>query len=241
MDFLKANWQSPPHVRAYTTQQDIKFGGNFNLASHVNDDLNTVLENRAYVAKHFDFTKEPAWLNQTHSNICVDVDNTLLRDADAAITRQWQQPLVILTADCLPIILCHRHHPEIAAIHAGWRGLHDGIIENTLTKLQDDLSQYIAWIGPAICGKCYQVGSELQEKFLHKYPNSDISFTPFQHQFKFDLSLMAEHILNFHGMRKIFNAHLCTFENPLLYSYRRKAQTGRIATFIWLEDNHHGA
>lgn len=239
MDFLKANWQAPSYVHAFTTQQDINLAANFNLASHVNDDMNTVLANRADVSKHFHFSHDPAWLNQTHSRDCIDIDRSSGRDADAAITRRFKQPLVILTADCLPILLCHQSKPVIAAIHAGWRGLHAGVIENTLADLDDDPSQYIAWIGPAICGNCYQVGRDLYEKFIQKYPASERCFRPQDDKYYFDLSRMAEHVFMLQGVSKVFQSQICTFENPLLYSYRRQAHTGRIATFIWLEDNIH--
>ena len=239
MDFLKANWRAPRFVHACTTQQNNERPGNFNLATHVNDDINTVLGNRAYVAKHFGFTNQPAWLHQTHSSECVDIDISERRDADAAVTRQLKQPLVILTADCLPILLCHQKKHEIAAIHGGWRGLHDGVIENSLGKLDDDANQYMAWIGPAICGNCYEVGPDLHEKFLQKHPHSGSCFTKHEDKFKLHLPLMAEHILRLYGVTAVFQSHICTFENPALYSYRRQAQTGRIATFIWLEDNDH--
>jgi len=239
MDYLKANWPAPSHVHAFTTQRASKIEANFNLASHVNDDLDVVLANRACVSTHFNFIHDPAWLNQTHSNRCVDVDHSALRDADAAITRRFKQPLVILTADCLPIMLCHQHKPEIAAIHAGWRGLHAGIIEHTLAKLADSPGEYLAWIGPAICGNCYQVGRDLYEKFMQKYPASDFCFRPQDDKFYFDLSMMAAHVLMLQGVTRVFQSLCCTFENPLLYSYRRQAHTGRIATLIWLEDNIH--
>jgi YfiH family protein len=237
MDFLKANWQAPSFVHAYTTRQHPHSATNFNLADHVNDDPNVVLANREKVKSIFSFSKEPAWLNQTHSIDCVEVDISNQRHADAAITRSIHQPLVILTADCLPILICHRYQTEIAAVHAGWRGLYDGIIQNTIQKLNDKPENYMAWIGPAICGNCYQVGPELYEKFTSKYDQSEICFHQEEAHFKFHLNHMAEKILVQHGISNIFQSNNCTYEDPLFYSYRRQPQTGRIATFIWLEEN----
>jgi polyphenol oxidase len=143
-------------------------------------------------------------------------------------------PLVILTADCLPITLCNKQGNEVAAIHAGWRGLYNGVIENTLSELASPPSELMAWIGPAICQRCYEVGDEVYKSFTEKHPKSKQAFQAFNQKWMAHLPLIAEIILNQLGVLSIYQSDLCTFEsNNDFYSYRREQQTGRIATFVW--------
>lgn len=220
MDYLLANWNAPKFVKACTTTLDAK-----------------IPENLQKIKQQLNFAHEPAWLKQTHSNLCIDIDQIQCRDADASYTQTFYKPLAIVTADCLPILICHQQKPEIAAIHAGWRGLFGGIIEETLKKCKDDPLNYIAWFGPAICQKCYAVSDDYKNNFLDKYPGTEACFVYYQ-QWHFSLTAMAQHILQAQGVRQIFHSHQCTFENQNYYSYRRSQGTdGRISTFIWLEDS----
>ena len=151
---LLSNWPAPINIRALTTT---RLGGeslppydNNNLALHVGDNADHVLKNRLALVNSLHLPGEPIWLEQTHSNHCVVVEDEPNRVADAAITRCKQFPLSIMTGDCLPILLCDKAGTEIAAIHAGWRGLVNGIVENTLSKMLNHSETLIAWIGPAI-------------------------------------------------------------------------------------------
>lgn len=236
MNFLKVNWSAPAFIQAVTTQNNPLQNENYNVASHVADDPNIVLKNRERLQQALGYAEDPFWLNQTHSNICINIDTSPSnRDGDAAYTQQFNKPLVILTADCLPILLSHQQEPEIAAIHAGWRGLANGIIENTLAKLSRPLHEYHAWLGPAICQNCYGVGDDLRDSFLQKYHNATACFYP-SNPWNFSLTKMATHILHHYGIQHIVDVQECTFENSMFYSYRRQAQTGRIATLIWIKD-----
>lgn len=235
MQFLKVNWPAPHFIEAVTTQQNPQQPHNYNVATHVNDDVDVVMHNRHELKKTLGYRNEPYWLNQTHSNLCINIDNTNNNEADASYTQQTEKPLVIMTADCLPIILCHPREREIAAIHAGWRGLANGVIENTLENLKKPLHEYMAWMGPAICEQCYAVGDELKQTFISRFPKAEHCFHQKQ-QWHFSLTQMAQHILSQHGIQNIFDAKACTYENPAFYSYRRQAQTGRIATLIWIKD-----
>lgn len=235
MDFLVPHWPAPRFVRAGTTQR-------FNPSDDINvcvknaSDVQQTLNNRHSIQHQFNFSAEPAWLNQVHGNTCVNIDESSNREADASYTQAINRPLAILTADCLPIIITHLHQPEIAAIHAGWKGLFNGVIEQTLKKCKDETGNYLAWFGPAICQNCYAVSETFRDDFLQKYPGSEACFT-YHQQWHFSLTSMAEHILNTHGIQKVYHSHECTFENPSFYSYRRSQGTdGRIATFIWLEE-----
>jgi len=240
---LHANWPAKKHISAITTTRypgmSLEPYASNNLALHVGDSENHVLANRAALRSSLKLPAEPIWLNQTHTNQCVRVETETLRDADAAVTRSKTHPLVIMTADCLPIVLCNQEGTEIAAIHAGWRGLLNGIIENTLAKMHADPSTLMAWTGPAICRNCFEVGQEVPDIFIQNYPYTAPAFHSHHNPNKSlaDLAKIAELILNKHGVQAVYHANACTLEKEnAFYSYRRASQTGRIATLIWF--NH---
>jgi YfiH family protein len=239
---LHANWNAPSHIRALTTTRNMgssppPYDYN-NLGLHVGDNEQSVLANRTALIKALSLSQEPIWLEQTHTNDCVIVEEETNRIADAAITRKKSQPLVIMTADCLPIVLCNQAGTEIAAIHAGWRGLVNGIVENTLAKMHSNPKDLLAWVGPAICQRCYETGSEVQQAYASKYPYTASSFEQHGSKFHANLPKMAELILNAQGVMAVFQSAACTFElKHEFYSYRREAQTGRMATLIWIQDN----
>lgn len=238
MRIKPANWPAPKNINALTTTRlngysQAPYDSN-NLALHVGDNPEKVLKNRQQMLEMLCLPKEPVWLNQTHSTICVIAESESNRDADAAITRSKALPLAILTADCLPITLCSVEGDEIAAIHAGWRGLFNGIVENTLCKMHSEPRQLMAWIGPAICQRCYEVGEEVFNAFTSKYPQSKAAFVPKDNKWLANLPMIAEIVLNSQGVHAVYQSNFCTYElNDELYSYRRQAQTGRIATLIW--------
>lgn len=241
MRFNFAQWPCPSNVMAGTATRlkghsQYPFHNN-NLAMHVGDNEQQVLQNRQALAKQLAFINEPIWLEQTHTNHCVVAEKEIERHADASITREKHLPLVVLTADCLPIVLCNQQGSEIAAIHAGWRGLFNGIIENTLAKMNSQVSTLMAWVGPAICQNCYEVGDEIYHAFTTKWPQTQAAFKANQMKWLANLPAIAEYVLNQQGVKSVFQSGLCTFEsNQEYFSYRREPQTGRIGTFIWLND-----
>lgn len=238
---IAANWSAPKNIRALSTTRD---GGvsqghyaGLNLGDHVNDDSDAVITNRQMLRQELTLPNDPSWLNQTHSTNCVILDHpNASRDADAAITHDPQQVLAILTADCLPIVLCNRQGTEIAAIHAGWRGLANGIIEATLEDMQSAPKDCLAWIGPAICGPCYATGAEVLDQFTAQYSFAIQAFQCIEQQWYADLPKLADLILTTSGITAVYSSNVCTLENTHLYSYRRAAQTGRIATLIWFQN-----
>lgn len=241
MTRLIANWPAPKTVKAFTTQKypgfsQASFAEN-NLAMHVQDDPVAVQKNRELLCKTYALPQMPIWLNQTHSTDCIVVGHkSISHDADASVTRLHNTPLAILTADCLPILLCHHAGHEIAAIHAGWRGLAHGIIENTLNTLQSAPNHYMAWIGPAICGQCYETGQDVYQVFQHQYPYAKKAFFEQKKHLHLDLPQMAELILKQSGVKSVSLSGVCTHEESNhYYSYRKAKQTGRIATIIWSE------
>ncbi|KTD59227.1 peptidoglycan editing factor PgeF [Legionella shakespearei] len=241
MSTKSANWPAPANVSAVTTTRVQGFSqapyDQNNLGLHVGDNDLHVMKNRQQLSELLNLPAEPIWLEQTHSTTCIIAEKESNRNADAAVTRSFLHPLVIMTADCLPIMLCNKQGDEIAAIHAGWRGLCNGIVENTLSKMDSNPSELLAWIGPAICGKCYEVGEEMYSAFTSKYPQSNRSFKPVQSKWMANLPEIAEMVLNLQGVNAVYQSDLCTFElKNQFYSYRREPQTGRIGTLIWFNN-----
>ena len=238
---LKANWPAPKTVFAGTSLRTPGFStGSFasnNMGLHVGDEVSAGLKNRAHLMQSLELKQEPLWLNQVHSNTCITAETDTERTADAAVTRQPDCPLVIMTADCLPITLCNTRGDEVAAIHAGWRGLAAGIIENTLQKMQTEPEQLMAWIGPAICKHCFETGEEVYEVFKTSYAFSERYFERQGNKWHADLAKIAAAVMQKQGIKCIYFSDKCTFEaNSSFYSYRKCAQSGRMATLIWF--NH---
>ena len=238
MTYRYANWPAPKNISALCTTRTTGYSlppyDSNNLALHVSDNEALVKKNRACLSQTLNLPGELTWLDQTHSTDCIIAEEDINRIADAAITHSLTHPLVILTADCLPITLCSLQGDEIAAIHAGWRGLFNGIVDNTLNKMHSANEQLIAWIGPAICQNCYEVGEEVYLAFTTKYPMTKNAFKRTQTKWLANLALMAEMILLSKGVQAVYQSGLCTYESENeFYSYRRAAQTGRIATLIW--------
>lgn len=238
MTNLIAQWPAPKHICALTTTrtQGASMGAfaSNNLALHVGDHAEHVQKNRDQLSRDLLLPNEPAWLNQTHSNRCVVVEDEPQRNADAAITRSAAYPLAIMTADCLPIVLCDQAGSEIAAIHAGWRGLLNGIVENTLDKMRATPDTLMAWIGPAICKRCYETGEDVREAYTRRYPFTEAAFHRADGRLYADLPRLAELILHASGVLAVYQSGACTNElNKTFYSYRHNAETGRMATLIW--------
>lgn len=238
-EWIPANWQLPNKIQAGTTTRTggmsiAPYTGN-NLGFHVGDNPNDVLNNRKSTQEKLSLPSEPEWLEQTHSTKVVIVEKETDRNADAAITRASKRVLSIMTADCLPILLSNEEGSEIAAIHAGWRGLAYGILENTLLKMESEHKALHAWIGPGICGNCYATGEEVYSTFKERYPFAEKAFRKEKNQWFLDLAFLANCILNEHDLASVSLSQCCTYENrEQLYSYRAQNITGRMATFIWI-------
>ena len=210
MHIIKPNWSAPPNIKAFTVAQS--------TPQALQEEFSAL------------------FVEQIHSNICVNTDESQLVPCDAIITATTNKPLGILTADCLPIIVAHKHKPEIANIHAGWRGLYNGIIASTFQKLTDIPSNYLVWIGPAICVECYNVSDSFRKDFLVKHPHLTNEFKKNQ-AWHFNLAGAAGELLRSIGVVDISYSQICTYENEQLSSFRRqKNNAGRLATLIWLEE-----
>lgn len=243
MNFIEPNWPAPSHVKAFTSTRVEGFSDlpykNFNLAEHVGEDLSIVAKNRELLKQTLALPNEPIWLNQTHSAIALPASSeNRNQEADATFSATPNQVCVILTADCLPILLCNQAGTQVAAIHAGWRGIARGIIENTITAMQKHQPQQsiMAWLGPAIGQTAYEVGDEVRQQFLTIQPDAELAFIPSPRgRWLASLNTLATLRLKKLGIQHIFGGEHCTFTNEkLFYSYRRDGEnTGRLASLIW--------
>ncbi len=244
-DWIIPNWPSPPNVKAIFTTRKGGVSRNrngiyaeLNLGDHVHDDFLSVQQNRALLRQYL--PNNPNWLKQVHGAKPVWVDKNLVElEGDAALSRCSGKVCAILVADCLPIFLCDTAGTVVGVAHAGWRGLANGIIENSISEMACMSSEIIAWLGPAIGPKHFEIGEEVREIFLKQDSKSSFAFTPSQSSKKWfaDLFILARQRLTDAGVTKIYGGYECTFSNSSrFYSYRRDGQTGRMAALIWLTD-----
>ncbi len=239
--WLTPGWQPHPRVQALVTNRHGQFSPppwhGFNLGSNCGDDMGRVAQARAHVQRQIGSEKPPHWLTQIHGIRVVrfgDAD----RRADGVWTSQPGEPCVVLTADCLPVLMARQDGSAVGAFHAGWRGLLDGILEQGVAQLAPAGEALSVWLGPAICQRCYQVGDEVRAAFLN---HDSAAVTHFLDDgpghWRMDLFGLARQRLQTAAITDIQGGDLCT--HCLVddyYSYRRDGETGRFATLIWLKD-----
>lgn len=235
--FLTPDWDTPANIHVAMT---LRTGGvsqgefaSLNPATHVNDDINAVRENRAIIKQLLDLPSEPVWLEQIHSNIVVQADQPITTSADASFTAQSGIVCAVLTADCLPLAFCSKDGQKVAAVHAGWKGLLAGIITNTVTALKTN--DLLVWLAPAIGPEKFEVGEEVRELFIAKNPDFVAAFRPHLPQkWLADIYQLARIELASLGITQVYGGNFCTVSDPArFYSYRRDHTTGRMATLIW--------
>lgn len=244
MQFITPNWPAPKQIKAYTTTRQ-GWGGR--KPHHDLNKGNYAADNSDYVAESIRLTEllnlpsEPIWINQTHSNqVLKAIPENKEQPADASFTDQKDLVSVVLTADCLPVLICNRQATHVAAIHAGWRGLSAGIIENTLQALQQDPDDLYVWLGPAIGPTKFEVGNDVYDAFTQQHPESANGFKPhIEGKWMADLYALARLRLNLQGIEQIYGGQYCTYSHDeLFFSYRRdQGKTGRMASLIWIDGN----
>ena len=241
IDIVRPDWDAPGGIEALCTTL---VGGvssspydSLNLGMHVGDDNEQVYRNRQLLRKNLELPDDPDWINQTHGTRVVTLEQDQNRDADAAITRQAGSVAVVMVADCLPILVASRDGSEVAAIHAGWRGLQAGVIQSALRDMHSRPESLFAWIGPAISQANFEVGDEVRGAFLNSNPVAAGFFTDHgPGHWLCDLGGIAELILKQQGVGAISRDQHCTYrDKDLFYSYRREAVTGRQAALIWIK------
>ena len=241
LELILPAWPAPSHVRALTTTRR---GGvslppydSLNLGAHVGDAAASVAENRRRVASELGLPGEPRWLTQVHGTCSTNAASAGEGcEADASHTDQPGVVCAVLTADCLPVLLCDREGRTVAAVHAGWRGLLNGVIEQTIAAMgvEGDL---LAWLGPAIGPHAFEVGEEVREAFVDAAPAAEAAFAPSSDgRWLADIYTLARQRLQGAGVDGIHGGEHCTFSEPeRFYSYRRDGRTGRMASLIWME------
>lgn len=212
--------------------------GPANFGERCGDDAAAVERNRSLLCDRLELQSEPAWLHQIHgTHVWIDdpAATQAERVADGCVIRKSSRPAVVLTADCLPIVLASADASEVAAIHAGWRGLAAGVIENTLAAMQSAPSTLHAWLGPAISQAAFEVGPEVREAMLAADPGCAECFLPGRDdRWQADLQALARRRLETAGVSAVSGGEHCTFGDPNLHSYRRDgAGSGRMATLVW--------
>lgn len=252
MDYIQPDWPAPRHVRAVATTRR---GGvsappyhSFNLARHVDDDTTTVETNRSLLATTLALPESSfIWLTQVHGQAFVDAGQVQdLPEADASYCQQSGKVCVVLTADCLPVLLCDREGKMVMAVHAGWRGLAANILGKAM-DLFGSPNEVLVWLGPAIGPKHFEVGAEVRAQFSDLDPQYGASFEKRQQtqskaetKYLADIYQLARTQLSLAGLPRpqCYGGDFCTYaDKSRFYSYRRDgARSGRMATAIWLQD-----
>jgi hypothetical protein len=236
-DFIVPDWPAPANVHALVTTRNGGVSaapwGNFNLGDHVGDHPDAFTENRRRLHQHL--PAEPVWLQQVHGTTCIDAQHATTKEADAAFTCAPGVVCAVLTADCLPVLLCDQAGTVVAAAHAGWRGLAAGVIESAVRAMGVPGEQLLAWLGPAIGPQHFEVGDEVRGTFLAHDPQAEAAFVAQTNgKWLCDIHLLARQRLGLLGVRRTASADFCTVrDQQRFFSYRRDGITGRMASLIW--------
>ena len=241
--WIVPDWPVAARVRACTTTRQ---GGvsqdcyaTMNPADHVGDDPLAVAQNRQLLQQQLELPAEPVWLQQVHGTTPVNaIECGPVPVADACWSQQAGVVCAVLTADCLPVLLCDQRGETIAAVHAGWRGLAAGVIEQTVAAMPVQADELLAWLGPAIGPRAYTVGDEVRDVFISHQDQAGLAFKGEADGWKLDLYLLARQRLANCGVTAVYGGDRCTLSEPEdFFSYRRDGQTGRMASLIWLDKN----
>lgn len=236
---LTPDWPVPAGVRACVTTR----GGGIsaapfdalNLGDHVGDAPAAVASNRARLTAQFDI--QPAWLSQVHGDGVVEADPSRILQADASWTTTPGIACTVMTADCLPALFCNRAGTRVAAAHAGWRGLANGVLEATVAQMAAEPADILVWLGPAIGPRNFEVGGEVREAFVRVHPQAEAAFVPGVAAGKYmaDIYQLARIRLAALGVTAVYGGDLCTIDDTQFFSHRRANPTGRQAALVWLQ------
>ena len=245
------DWPAPAHVRAVITTRKGGFSkvpyDSMNLGYHVDDEKFYVDKNWEYVLKYNVIENVPQLISQVHGSSVIELPYTSehIPQADGSFSRKKNTPCTILTADCLPVFLCNKNGTQVAALHAGWRGLAAGVLSEGVASFENP-ADVIAYLGPAICPACFEVGKDVVNTFVSNAQKwgagvAEVTirqcFQPVDDKhWLADLYQLARLCLNANGVSAIFGGEFCTSHQPdLFYSYRRDGVTGRMASIIWFQ------
>lgn len=237
------DWPAPARVRACSST---RLGGvskppfdALNLGFATADEPDAVAANRARLASALDLPESPRWLAQEHGTRVLDAAAVSDRPAaDASIARAPGLVCAVLTADCIPVLLCDARGRQVAAAHAGWRGLAAGVLEAAVAAFDEPPQNLLAWLGPGIGPRAFEVGPEVREAFVRVDPDAARGFRPSRgDRLLADLYQLAASRLGRAGIGKVFGGGYCSFSEPKrFYSHRRDgAGSGRMASLIWIQ------
>jgi polyphenol oxidase len=227
MKLIQPDWPAPANIRACTTTRSIWGENNTNE-----------VDERAKLVSRLNLPDDPIWLKQTHSTIALPATAANRnQEADASYTDASDTVCLVLTADCLPVLICNEQGTKVAAIHAGWRGLAAGVIESTIQSMESDPANLLIWLGPAIGPQKFEVGKDVFDAFTQNDAAASSCFIPGQpDKWMANLYQLATHRLNKLGVTRIYGGKYCTYsQDDLFFSWRRdKSKTARLASMIWM-------
>ena len=240
--WIVPDWEAPPSVKSLITT---RHGGvslspfdSLNLGDHVNDDPHAVAQNRLILRQLL--PAEPLWLKQVHGIRVANADRPSENaEADASVAHEKNSVCVVMTADCLPVLLCNDAGTVVGAAHAGWRGLVSGVIERSVAAMTVPPDSIMAYLGPAIGPAAFEVGDEVRFAFMAHDPAAQQAFLPHgPGKWLADIYLLARQRLNALGVMRIYGGDFCTYSDKnRFFSYRRDGATGRMAALIWMPDS----
>lgn len=242
--WIEPQWPAASNVRAIST---IRQGGvsqspweSMNLGDHVNDDPRHVAENRRRLKQLAGLPHEPQWLTQVHGCAVIDASGfhpSQVYEADAAYSNTANTLCAVMTADCLPVLFVDPSGREVAAAHAGWRGLVGGVLEQAVNRFAAAPETLLAWLGPAIGPASFEVGAEVRGAFLEWSGDCEAAFVGHgKGHWLADIYQLARIRLRKAGVTHIYGGDYCTYSDAeRFYSYRRDGETGRMATLIWYD------
>jgi hypothetical protein len=237
-DWITPDWPAPANVRSLVTT---RVGGvsaapyaSLNFGDHVGDDPAAVARNREILS--LETGCAPLWLSQVHgTDIALVGSAGQGTTADGSVCRLPGAACAVMTADCLPLLLCDRAGTVVAAVHAGWRGLCAGVIEAAVAAMKVPAGEVLAWLGPAIGPQAFEVGHEVREAFMAHDPQAALAFGARNGKWLCDIYLLARQRLSAQGVAGTWGGGLCTFtDSERFYSFRRDGVTGRLASLVWL-------
>lgn len=219
MKYIEPDWPAPACIKAYTTVKQF---------DHNAENLKTLLR----------LPDDPIWITQKHTALALEATpENKDKIADASFTAVPNRVCAVMTADCLPLLICNKDGSKVAAIHAGWRGLANGVVEATLQAMGKPLSDLLVWLGPAIGPLKFEVGEDVFTAFTERMPETEASFTAYKEgKWLADLYGIAKVKLGLLGVAQIYGGEFCTYtQEALFFSYRRdKGKTGRMISLIWI-------
>ena len=237
-------WPAPPSVRTVVTTRSGGESrapyGSLNLDSGNGDMPAAVAHNRARLRSSLGFEREPCWLDQVHgSDAICSARYDRPPQADASVGSAGSPPCAVLTADCLPVVLCDTSGTRVGIAHAGWRGLAGGVIANCVAAMERPPHELLAWLGPAIGPESYEIGSEVRDALAAAAPGTRLAFVPSPSgigRWLADLYSIAAAQLESLGVERVYGGKFCTYRDKArFFSFRRDGTTGRFATLAWIQ------